>query len=135
MAPLRCAAKFDPFLSLDCAPTPSTLAQSKERNGSNFAIWQPCLRAAPFHATEAPTNLPLEALCARLRGGLQTVIGAAKARPSLFSTSSSSVAPVDPSRDVASTISRVFVKLSYIYMYHVVALAPFKSFCLWILFQ
>ena len=32
-------AKFDPFLSLDCAPTPSTLAQSKERKGSNFAIW------------------------------------------------------------------------------------------------
>ena len=27
MAPLRCAAKFDPFLSLDCAPTPSTLAR------------------------------------------------------------------------------------------------------------
>ena len=26
-------AKFD--------PTPSTLAQSKERKGSNFAIWQP----------------------------------------------------------------------------------------------
>ena len=42
MAPLHCAAKFDPFLSLDCAPTPSTLAQSKERKGSNFAIWQPC---------------------------------------------------------------------------------------------
>ena len=40
MAPLRCAAKFDPFLSLDCAPTPSTLAQSKERKGSHFAIWQ-----------------------------------------------------------------------------------------------
>ena len=34
-------AKFDPFLSLDCAPQPSTLAQSKERKGSNFAIWQP----------------------------------------------------------------------------------------------
>ena len=30
-------AKFDPFLSLVCAPTPSTLAQSKERKGSNFA--------------------------------------------------------------------------------------------------
>ena len=29
-------AKFDPFLSLDC-----TLAQSKERKGANFAIWQP----------------------------------------------------------------------------------------------
>ena len=41
MAPLRYAAKFDPFLSLDCAPTPSTLAQSKERKGSNFASWQP----------------------------------------------------------------------------------------------
>ena len=46
MAPLRYAAKFDPFLSLDCAPTPSTLAQSKERKGSNFAIWQPCRKAA-----------------------------------------------------------------------------------------
>ena len=34
MAPLRYAAKFDPFISLDCAPTPSTLAQSKERKGS-----------------------------------------------------------------------------------------------------
>ena len=41
MAPLRYVAKFDPFLSLDCAPMPSTLAQSKERKGSNFAIWQP----------------------------------------------------------------------------------------------
>ena len=44
MAPLRCAAKFDPFLSLDCAPTPSSLVQSKERKGSNFAIWQPCFQ-------------------------------------------------------------------------------------------
>ena len=42
MALLRYAAKFDPFPSLDCATTPSTLAQSKERKGSNFAIWQPC---------------------------------------------------------------------------------------------
>ena len=24
-------------------PTPSTLAQSKERKGSNFTIWQPCI--------------------------------------------------------------------------------------------
>ena len=46
MAPLRYAAQFDPFLSLDCAPTPSTLAQSTERKGSNFAIWQHCLQAA-----------------------------------------------------------------------------------------
>ena len=46
MALLRCAAKFDPFLSLDCAPTPSTLAQSKERKGSIFAIWQPWRQAA-----------------------------------------------------------------------------------------
>ena len=28
MAPLRYAAKFDPFLSLDCAPPPSTQVQS-----------------------------------------------------------------------------------------------------------
>ena len=39
---LRYAAKFDPFLSLDCTAMLSTLAQSKERKGSNFAIWQPC---------------------------------------------------------------------------------------------
>ena len=44
MAPLCYAAKFDPFLPLDCAPTPSTLAQSKERKGSNFAIWQPSVQ-------------------------------------------------------------------------------------------
>ena len=44
MAPLRYAAKFDPFFSLDCAPNPSTLDQSKERKESNFAIWQPCLQ-------------------------------------------------------------------------------------------
>ena len=48
MAPLRYAAKFDPFLSLDCASTPSTLAQSKERMGSNFAIWQPCIKIFSF---------------------------------------------------------------------------------------
>ena len=50
MAPLRSAAKFDPFLSLNCAPRPSTLAQSKERKGSNFAIWQPC-RVKMAHLT------------------------------------------------------------------------------------
>ena len=44
MAPLHYVAKCDPFLSLDCAPTPSTLAQSKERKGSNFTIWQPWRR-------------------------------------------------------------------------------------------
>ena len=42
MAPPRYYAKFYPFLPLDCAPKPSTLAQSKERKGSNFVIWQPC---------------------------------------------------------------------------------------------
>ena len=52
MAPLRCAAKFDPFLSLDCTPTPSTLVQSKERKGSNFAIWQPCLQVWRDRAPE-----------------------------------------------------------------------------------
>ena len=37
MSPLRCAAKFDPFLSLDCARVGGVGAQSKERKGSNFA--------------------------------------------------------------------------------------------------
>ena len=36
MALLRYAAKLDPFLSLDCTPTPSTLAQPKERKGFKF---------------------------------------------------------------------------------------------------
>ena len=29
---------------MDCAPTPSTVAQSKERKGSIFVIWQPCVQ-------------------------------------------------------------------------------------------
>ena len=33
-----------PSFPWDASPTPSTLAQSKERKGSNFAIWQPCLQ-------------------------------------------------------------------------------------------
>ena len=37
MAPLRCTAKFDRFLSLDCARVEGGGAQSKERKGSNFA--------------------------------------------------------------------------------------------------
>ena len=41
LAPLCNAAKFDPFIFLDGAPTPSTLAQSK-RKESNLAIWQHC---------------------------------------------------------------------------------------------
>ena len=39
MASLRCAAKFDPFLSLDCAPRPPPW--HNPRKGSIFAIWQP----------------------------------------------------------------------------------------------
>ena len=38
MAPLCCAAKFDPFLSLDCTRV----------EGSNFAIWQPWVSLLPF---------------------------------------------------------------------------------------
>ena len=57
MAPLRYAAKFDPFLSLDCAPTPSTLAQSKERKGSNFAIWQQCCGKQGRRETAADLKL------------------------------------------------------------------------------
>ena len=36
-------AKFDPFLSLDCARAEGVGAQSKERKGSNFAAQ--CSRA------------------------------------------------------------------------------------------
>ena len=42
MAPLRYTAKFGSLPFLGLCPHPSTLAQSKERKGSNFAIWQPC---------------------------------------------------------------------------------------------
>ena len=37
MAPLHYAAKFDPFLSLDCARVEGAGVQSKERKGLNFA--------------------------------------------------------------------------------------------------
>ena len=40
MAPLRYAAKFDPFLSLDYARVESVGAPSNERKGSNSVIWQ-----------------------------------------------------------------------------------------------
>ena len=36
MAPLRWAAKFDPFLSFNCARVEGVGPQSKERKGSNF---------------------------------------------------------------------------------------------------
>ena len=36
--------KFDPFLSLDWARVEGVGAQSKERKGSNFAIWQHCFQ-------------------------------------------------------------------------------------------
>ena len=39
-------AKYDPFLSLDCARVEGVGAQSKERKGSYFAIWQPCSQFA-----------------------------------------------------------------------------------------
>ena len=54
MAPLHYAAKFDPFLSLDCALTPSTLAQSMERKGSTFDIWKKQEAKAPATPMRAP---------------------------------------------------------------------------------
>ena len=33
-------AKFDPFLSLGCARVEGMEAQSKEREGSDFAVWR-----------------------------------------------------------------------------------------------
>ena len=85
MAMLRCAAKYDLFLSLDCASAPSTLAQSKERKGSNFAIWQPCLQGLPTAANAAVMNpgaLPVVANGGGPGGGpvggmghIQTIVG------------------------------------------------------------
>ena len=73
MAPLRCAAKFEPYPSLDCAPRPSTLAQSKEKKGSNFAIWQ--------HWDQAPCVHTLVSLLE----ARSTVEDAVRAEPSAFS--------------------------------------------------
>ena len=58
MAPLHYAAKFDPFLSLGLRPTPSTLAQSKERKASNLAIWQPCCLSRLSAASDCSFVLP-----------------------------------------------------------------------------
>ena len=49
-----------PFLSLDWAPTPSILAQSKERKGSNFAIWQPWHSCKPSYKTRAGHKREIE---------------------------------------------------------------------------
>ena len=40
MAPLRCAAKVDSFLPLDCTRVEGVETQSKERKGSHVAILQ-----------------------------------------------------------------------------------------------
>ena len=78
MAPLHYAAKFDPFLSLDCAPTPSTLAQSKERKGSNFAIWQPCRCATSSRpSSPAPPSPCSTGTSATRRGSSGTPSGTA----------------------------------------------------------
>ena len=56
-------AKFDPFLSLDCARVEGVGAQSKERTGSNFVIWQPCCipvrRGRPLAARRARAHASL----------------------------------------------------------------------------
>ena len=66
-------AKFDPFLSLDCAPTPSTLAQPKERKGSNFAIWKPCRHHHRFIAS-AKLIRTVEWLVEEERGGYRNLV-------------------------------------------------------------
>ena len=56
MAPQRYAAKFDPFLSLECAFSPSTLAHSNERKRSNLAIWQPCTQGGGADSPDGNGN-------------------------------------------------------------------------------
>ena len=41
-------------------PTPSTLTQSKERKGSNFAIWQHCEQASTEGTSDTTTTKPDE---------------------------------------------------------------------------
>ena len=57
-ATLRCKIWSLPFLWLH--PPPSTLAQSKERKGSNCAIWQLCLNLPSLHSFSKPTSLAFE---------------------------------------------------------------------------
>ena len=47
------------ILALDCASTPSNLAQSKERKGSNVAIWQPWRAAAGRSVCGSRSGSPL----------------------------------------------------------------------------
>ena len=44
-------------------PTPSTLAQSKERKGSNFAIWQPWRQESPAKFCAAASAFFLALAC------------------------------------------------------------------------
>ena len=62
MAPLSYSAKFDPFLSLDCAPTPSTLAQSKEGRdqilpSGNLAFSSHSIVSGSARSMSRPTTL------------------------------------------------------------------------------
>ena len=56
---------------MDCAPTPSTLVQSKERKGSSFAIWQPWLQ----RSKSSPPPLAGPDLARTMRVGTRVVRG------------------------------------------------------------
>ena len=92
-------AKFDPFLSLDCARVEGVGAQSKERKGSNFAaqrsgaivlqarraehlrfknlaiaIWQPCLQLVVRRQRAVHGQRPQLEAVLRLLGGPRGVL-------------------------------------------------------------
>ena len=72
MALLRYTAKLDPFFSLDFARLEGRGAQSKERKGSNFAIWQPCRHSdfvVVFRGLEACGPFALPSAVVRGVGG------------------------------------------------------------------
>ena len=55
MAPLRYAAKFDPFLSLDCTPALHPCA-IQGREGIKCAIWQPCSKGLARKRNALPST-------------------------------------------------------------------------------
>ena len=76
-AMLRCKIWSFPFLGL----RPHTLAQSKERKGSNFAIWQPWARVQRGFWGRSLPSLPASFLQVRMNVSKWTIHCQRRCRP------------------------------------------------------